>query len=509
MSHPLLPRPRRQWWARSRAIGLVILLGSAAVLVPEGAGRIDIVQPGREAGALDAPPAPEPSRPPAAGGPARLVPLDQISLACPVAGVDDPASTAELTLSAATAPSIVLIGLAEASGDASIEIGQPGAPEIGTTGTRGELLSGEVTPAALAWAHGRGPLALGIAAGLQRTATGENRGLAALACGATQQESWLIGGGPQPGRQERITIANPGANPVTVDLTILGADGQVDAARGRGLVIAPGEQSEVLLDALAPGVDSPAVQVSATGGRVVASMSDAWMTGSVPEGIELIAPSAPAGVRQILPAVPPGTDVVLRIANPGDAPAVVRTRALTDRGPVRIAKDVVEVPPRSALDVPVAGLPDQVVSLDVSSDVPIVAGAMTRHPAGAGRAVGEFSWSGASAPVTAFAGTVLPQVAGGEAEVVVVSPDSDATVRVSAVDATGREASHDLTLKKGVVTTLPAGQSRSVWIRTHAKGLYAGVWTRATDDQGILVAGIDLPEVPTARAALEAHALRN
>ena len=62
---------------------------------------------------------------------------------------------------------------------------------------------------------------------------------------------WLLGGGAQPGRRERVVLTNPGPNPVTVDLSVLGTRGPVPSPNGRGIVVAPYGRTVVLLDAIA------------------------------------------------------------------------------------------------------------------------------------------------------------------------------------------------------------------------------------------------------------------
>ena len=51
------------------------------------------------------------------------------------------------------------------------------------------------------------------------------RGLATAACAAGGSDLWLLGGGADPGRQERLVLTNPGDNPVTADVTVHGAAG--------------------------------------------------------------------------------------------------------------------------------------------------------------------------------------------------------------------------------------------------------------------------------------------
>ena len=148
---------------------------------------------------------------------------------------------------------------------------------------RGQVVSGRISSAQSALVAGDGAIAPGTVA-TQRSwvKSGDDHGLFTAACMPAAASSWLIGGGAQPGRRERLVLTNPGPNPVTVDLTVLGVNGPIQSPNGHGLVVGPYSRTVILLDAIAGSEPSPVVQVNAQGGEVAAVLSDTWLDGVIP-----------------------------------------------------------------------------------------------------------------------------------------------------------------------------------------------------------------------------------
>src|SRR5674476_770448 len=69
------------------------------------------------------------------------------------------------------------------------------------------------------------------------TTKGTSRGLVTSACIPGAGSSWLIAGGAAPGRLEHLVLANPGPNPVTVDVSVFGAKGRIESPNDQALAV--------------------------------------------------------------------------------------------------------------------------------------------------------------------------------------------------------------------------------------------------------------------------------
>ena len=298
------------------------------------------------------------------------------------------------------------------------------------------------------------------------TTDGDLRGLAATGCAVPASQGWLVGGGTSVGRSGRLLLANPGIAASTVDLTVLTGQGAAEPAAGRGLVLAPGEQRELLVEGLVPGQDAIAVGFSARGARVSALLVDTRLRGITPAGADVVTPSAEPAQRQVVPAldVDDRTTLTLRLAVPGSDQAVVRWQLFGPQGPVAegVEDAVATVAAGSVADVLLPAGEPGAYSLVVDADVPVLAavalerGAETAPgPDGAGPA--DVAWAPAVASLAGQSLVVLPadddittrlglvavdspDGAGGTAVVELVDVAPDGTVgaprRVRVADAT-------------------------------------------------------------------------
>lgn len=235
--------------------------------------------------------------------------------------------------------------------------------------------------------------------------SGDLRGLATVDCAPASQDSWLVGGSTQPGSRLRLLLANPGASPAVVDVTVHGPQGVVQAPAGIGIGVAPGTQKALYLDALAPGLTAIAVHVEVRSGRVASVLHASVLRGLVPGGTDDVSVAAPPTRRQVIPgvsivaptSVPGGSPgqlpasagdpgaVAVRVLNPGGAPAVVRMYLIGPEGEVNVpGGGVATVPARGVADLPVRGVPDGDYAAVVNADTPVVASAVVgRSRAGA------------------------------------------------------------------------------------------------------------------------------
>lgn len=312
---------------------------------------------------------------------------------------------------------------------------------------------------------------------------GDLRGLSATECGAASADQWLVGGGTGEGRRGRLLLANPTSSPAVADVTVLGPKGPVTAPSGQDVLVPPGGQRVLLLDALAPGLQSSAVHVTTRSGRVTAVLHDSVLRGLVPGGVDDVAPAAaPArtqwvpgvavtglpgsGTAPLLPDDPtaPGATAV-RVAVPGRDDAIVRVSLVGPTGEVELgAAGVRTVPAGTSVDVPVTGVDRGVYTVLVRADVPVVAGAVVGWGSAGSGAAGtsadplgkappaELGWAAATAPLAGSRLVTLPvqasptPAAAGrpaapalvEARLVLTAAEQPVRVRLTALDGTGR-----------------------------------------------------------------------
>ena len=430
------------------------------------------------------------ARPAVAGSDFRstTVALERAALSCPgpellgLAGARDVALATEATLVAAP--------LGELS-----EIPTPVGPaELELTATTGESVS---DPAAEEDSGGRltAPLEsvtsyLAVGAGVAapglvatqetRAETEEVVGLATVPCQIAGPEVWLLGGGGGPGRAERLILANPGGNPVTVDITAFGAEGTSAPPAGQGLTIPALGRVVLLGDALAPDEASPAFAVTATGGDVAAVLVETAIEGTRPTGFDVSAAAAAPAEEQVIPGVvvpaEDGGTLSARIVNPGESEAIATISVLSSAGEVPLPEAVVRVPAGSAVDVPVPDVPPGTTSLIVRADGAVLAGVRTVIDSGGGESDGvDASWALAQPALSALAGAAVPAREGVERSLVVAAPSGAATVEVLEV-AAGAATTTELLVPSGGTVVHPVTGD--------------GVWTRATDGSGAVHAAV-------------------
>jgi len=381
-----------------------------------------------------------------------------------------------------------------AAGQGAGSLALSGLPSGGTWAApatvRGQAVAGQITTAQSALFAAGGDVAPGTVA-TQRSwvKTGDNRALVTAACMPAAATSWLIAGGAQPGRRERLVLTNPGPNAVTVDLSVLGAKGPIQSPNGRGLVVGPYARTVVLVDAIAGSEPSPVVQVSAQGGEVAAVLSDTWLDGIVPRGGDDAVPVAAPAREQVIAGVAISGRAILRVAVPGDNEAVVESRVLTASGPMALPVDgVTRVAGHSTKDIDLSSLPPDAYAVQVRADVPVVAAAMVDRRLAAG-APSDLAWSGASAPITTLAGMLLSGIADkGLVERLDLAATSEpASVLVTTVGADGAAITKEVAIGADSVSTLSLAGATSVWVTPRTGLARAAVLTAITDASGVLL----------------------
>jgi len=406
-----------------------------------------------------------------------------------------------VSVTAVAAPlSSLPVGFVAGQGAGSLTLS--GLPAGGTwappAGVRGQVVSGQLSTSMSAMIEGAGAIAPGTVA-TQRSwvRTGDDRGLVTAACMPAAASSWLIAGGSQPGRRERLVLTNPGPNVVTVDLTVLGVAGPVQSPNGRGLVVGPYSRTVVLLDAIAGSEPAPVVQVNAQGGEVAAVLNDTWLDGVIPRGGDDAMPVATPAREQVMAGVSIAGAATVRIAVPGDNEAVVQTRVLTAAGPKALpVGGVTRVPGHSTKDIDLSSMPPGAYAVQVQADVPVIAAAMVERRGAVG-APSDLAWSSSSAPIGTVAGMALPGPAdtGLSEQLELAATKDPSSVRVTTVGADGQAVTKEVAVGADSVSSLPLDGATSVWVTPVTGTVRAAVLTWVSDPQGVLLSVTPLSDL--------------
>jgi hypothetical protein len=404
---------------------------------------------------------------------------------------DSPAQTVSV-LAASTPEAAWPAGFAPGQGAGSITIsGLPAGGKWAAPVTAGsQPVSAQVSTARSALVTGAGSMAPGtVATQWSWTRAGTGRGLVTTACTPAVTSSWLVAGGAEPGRLEHLVLANPGPNPVTVDLAVFGAKGPIRSPNGQGLVVAGRSRLVILLDAVAGSDPSPVVHVMARGGKVAAVLSDTWLDGVVPRGgDDVVSVTAPSR-EQVIAAVPVDGRAFLRVAAVGDSEAVVQSRVLTSRGPMSLqAGGVTRVAGGTSRDIDLSSLPPGAYAVQVQADVPVFTAVMVERRRAAG-APSDFAWAVASEPIRVLAGMALPASAarGLTERLDLVATGRPGSVQVTTVAADGLFSTKKVVIGEDSVVTLPLGDAASVWVTPLTGLVRGGVLTTVSDKGGAML----------------------
>jgi hypothetical protein len=356
------------------------------------------------------------------------------------------------------------LGTATTTG-ASVRIGRESLPAL----EAGTVLRTDLGGDGLVTSSGTEAAAPGlVAAQWWALSTGDFRGMVSSACDRPSSDLWLLGGGAEPGRQERVVLANPGANEVVVDLEVHGAGGVVDSQTGKGVVVPARGRTEVLLDAIAPGEVTPAVHVTVTGGSVSALLNDSWLDGTVPVGSASTGPVPAPARSQVVPMVwvprTGGGSARLRVAVPGDQSAVVQVRALTPAGPKPLPGGVLNVPAGSTGEVALNAFAGQYVAVEATADVPIAASVRTLVRQAA--RPGDHAWVTAGQPVTGLSGVTLPDDETVNSSLGLVASGAPAKVEVVTVRTDGTSTTTPVDLAADRLVRVRLDKTQAVWVRT-------------------------------------------
>lgn len=490
-------------WVRSAAV-----VGVAGVLVwAAGSGELRPVDLAHALGHAEGVPAESPQT-------AGLSVVTDSTVACvgpELVGLDDPSvPELEQTISiwAGSAPSQALPDGIDPSGEGAVTVDVIG-PDV-QAGEDAITVRGDAAKLAVSgprWARvsGTGSLGAGLAASqISVSLEEQERGLSTAACLDARDDSWLVAGGDEVGRVERLVLVNPTGNPVTADVEVLGAQGRVDVAGGRGVVVPANGRQVLLLDALAPREDRPVVHVTSVGGPVVAALAERWLEGTRDRGRELTTRTAAPATDLLIPAVSgpraDSTDTAhVRVGVPGTEVAIVQLRALTPEGPVRVANDVTTIDAGAVVDIDVSDLPEGTHGVEVVADTPVVAAAHVQRQSDSD-SVSDLAWVPAVTPTSGLLG--VPLTARGDHELarqLSIATLEGAGLEVVSVTG-GVSESRALEVPAGGLATIELNPDvEGIWLQVTDGSASAAVISTVEDDLGTLIAGLPLPESPVTR----------
>lgn len=415
-------------------------------------------------------------------------------------------------------PPVSVLSAMAPAGLAGILPAGPGTPGL----TARPLPFGSSTPTPLA--PGAVPVATAVtgATALQLAATGsaaatltgaqrqlaagtDSRGLAAAPCGTARADSWIVGGGGEPGRQERLVLTNPNPTAISVDVTAYGERGPISSPNGLGIAVGAHERRVVLLDAIDNGETAPVFRVQASGGVVHAQLHDSWLDGIVPRGEDDTVATAGPATAQVVPGVTLRGNqdhLSVRVAVPGQVGATVTIRSLGLPGQ--------QVPAAATATIKAGGvkeveLPDAsgALGLSITSSAPVVASALvTRGDATGG--VQDFAWVPATPALTGPAGLPLQVAppagsavpAGSGARLVLSAPAAAQTATVSLVDAQGAISPQPVRVGADSSTNVDLTGATAVWVTPGSGALYAAVVVTQASGDAELVAALPLESRP-------------
>lgn len=235
----------------------------------------------------------------------------------------------------------------------------------------------------------------GVGVSLERVGSGDIAGLAGLTCAPTSRDQWLVGGSTVLGSSARLVLSNPADTSVRADIALHTPVGPVEGITS--VVIGPGSQRTVLLEAVEPEMPAVALRITAGGLGVSAALQDSrldgftaagsdWVTSSV-VGDALAVPvpveSDGEGLATLALIAPEGADVTLAMAS--------------NDGPVEwLGESELTLEPGVLTTVPIPESGPGAVLIDASA--PIAASSLARVAreveAGSGDSAHDLAWTG-------------------------------------------------------------------------------------------------------------------
>ena len=235
-----------------------------------------------------------------------------------------------------------------------------------------------------------------VGASIERIGTGDIAGLAGMTCAPAAHDQWLVGGATALGSSARLVLSNPASTSVSAVVSLYTPVGEADAQST--VVIGPGAQRVVLLEALEPEMPGLAVHVSAGGAGVSAALQDSRLTGFTAAGTDWVGAS-PLGTELAIPVPATTSDnTEARVSMLAPDGADVTFTMVTESGEVAwMGEQTHTLAAGIVTEIPVPSAGSGVVL--VSSTNPVAAAAVTRvareAPTGDGAQAFDLAWTAA------------------------------------------------------------------------------------------------------------------
>lgn len=330
----------------------------------------------------------------------------------------------------------------------------PAAAEDGSSQRKGLVLSGVSVsdPLTLRTQPLGGLQSLSSAARFYTAKDGDLAGLATAGCSAPAADSWISGATTTTGTTSVLHLVNSSASVSQVRIDLRGSEGMIEAAALNDIAIAPGETKSFVLAAYAPNEKSVALKVSASGGKINATIQQSSLHGLTPGGVDYIVAGTPAAAHQVIPGVvlqdpqlagelskpAASEDAIpeLHVAATSAEGATIKVRALGANGEVAIpGGGELVVASNATARLPLTGIPAGVYTFVLEADsavaasVKMVRGTKTEEPMDQAWAVGATRiGSGHLMPVPEFGNTRL----------VLNAPTDSASVSLRPVNKDGK-----------------------------------------------------------------------
>lgn len=336
----------------------------------------------------------------------------------------------------------------------------------------GTVTGKKAGPAPQGWSvTGNGSMAQSMEAELA-----DSTGMATVRCGAPGSDLWFVGPGQQNGMSKiSLSLMNVDSLAASVDVTVITDAGQSQAGNNdTGITVPPHQTVTESLSSVASGSSVVAIEVHTSIGRVVADVSEGssasttadgttgttgtttnGTTGTTTNGTTVggtaaadaastwLPVTAAPSTRLVIPGVPPsGSAAGLFVADPGDSSAKVTVTAITPQQELRpFGTQSVDLPGQSAAYVALSPLGGTNAALEITSNVPVVAGVLvpgSAADAATGAAATAATATAATAPISQQA-VVAGNVSGSglAASVVLSAPGAAARVRLTEIAPAG------------------------------------------------------------------------
>lgn len=219
---------------------------------------------------------------------------------------------------------------------------------------------------------------------LQDVEVARMQGLAASNCIQPAAESWFVAGSTAPGSETVLIVVNPSVIASTVTVTAHGSTGDTNSGQ---VVVPAGETRLFQVDNLVNAEGEFTLHVTAGQGKVAAFLQQRQTSGLSASGVALATPAASANLKQVLPGIlVRGSELRaegqagnwIRIFNPGDTAAELLIEVVGSNTEEFGGVLQATVSAKNTVDIPLVGLPDGNYAAFITSDQPVLAGALSQ-----------------------------------------------------------------------------------------------------------------------------------